>query len=123
LKLRCNGAPAIDARARKRAQTVATNYVVCITKHPTHRDPHTRIESLGTNTIRNASKASLKWEVADVISAIESRTHEFYCTDESGDLAKVIVALHLGRKYIKTEADSTRRDNLLAKRECKWSST
>jgi hypothetical protein len=30
---------------------VAVYYVVCITKHPSHSDPHTRIQKIGTSDV------------------------------------------------------------------------
>jgi hypothetical protein len=97
---------------------MATYYVVCINKHPTHTDPHTRIQAVGTNESRTATSYSKKWSVNEVIAAIRLG-HVFYSTDKRGDLVKVIIASHLGREYIKTEPDGIQPDNLLAKPECR----
>lgn len=96
---------------------MATYYVVCINKHPTHSDPHRRIQNVGTNESRTATTYSKKWTVAEVIAAIRAG-HVFYSTDKRGDLVKVIIAKHNGSEYIKTEPDGIQPDNLLAKPEC-----
>lgn len=95
-------------------------YIVCITKHPYHSDPHTMIQYLGTSDSSSATKAEKKWTVPQVVAAIESGTDAFYCRDKRGDQVKVIVAKHNGHKYVKTENDGIYPDNLLAKRECNW---
>ncbi len=51
------------------------------------------------------------------IGDIESRKYDFF-TRGGGKVAAVIVAVHLGRIYLKTEADGIRPDNLLALPEC-----
>ncbi len=96
---------------------MATYYVVCINKHPTHADPHVRIQRIGTNENRNAVSYSTRWTVDEVIAAIR-RGDSFYCGDKRGDLVKVIIAKHNGHEYVKTEADGIQPDNLLAKPEC-----
>lgn len=95
-----------------------TYFVVCINKHPTHSDPHHRIQYVGTNETRGASSYTKKWTVEQVIAAIR-QGHTFYSTDARGDIVRVIIASHNGHQYIKTEADGIQPDNLLAKPECK----
>lgn len=96
---------------------MATFYVVCINKHPTHADPHVRIQRIGTNEYRAAASYSKRWTVNEVIEAIR-RGDIFYSTDKRGDLVKVVIAKHNGHEYVKTEADGIQPDNLLAKPEC-----
>jgi hypothetical protein len=96
---------------------MATYYVVCINKHPTHSDPHRRIESVGTNELRSAATYSKKWSVDQVIAAIR-RGDTFYSTDARGDIVLVEIATHNGHEYIKTKADGIQPDNLLRKPEC-----
>jgi len=97
---------------------MATYFVVCINKHPTHQDPHTRIQSIGTSSTRGASTYSQKWTVPQVIAAIRAGD-TFYSTDKRGDLARVEIANHEGRDYVKTVGDGIIPDNLLQKPECK----
>lgn len=59
------------------------------------------------------------WRVpeADAIAGIESGKWAFY-TLVNGRRAEVIIASHLGRKYLKTTADGDQPDNLLSLPEC-----
>lgn len=91
---------------------------MCINKHPSHYDPHRRIEYIGTNESRGAGSYTKKWTVAQVVAAIRQGTI-FYSTDRRGDIVRVIIASHSGYEYIKTEPDGIQPDNLLAKPECK----
>jgi hypothetical protein len=97
---------------------MATYFVVCITKHPFHTDPHVRIQYLGTSLDRSSDKATSKLTVPQVVLAIRNG-HKFYCADDRGDLAEVIIARHNGHEYVKTVNDRTKLDNLLYKPECK----
>ncbi|HET9342923.1 MAG TPA: DUF3892 domain-containing protein [Candidatus Eremiobacteraceae bacterium] len=97
---------------------MTTYYVKCINKHPTHSDPHRRIQHIGTNESRPETKATKKWTVAEVVSAIEDDGDIFYCHDDEGDWVLVEVATHDGHAYVKTENDGIQPDNLLAQREC-----
>nr|WP_297297641.1 DUF3892 domain-containing protein [uncultured Methylovirgula sp.] len=87
--------------------------VTCINKGPTHHDPHTRIQAIGG--VHNGQH----WKLteAQAIAQIESRTYEFYVSVK-GHTVDVIVAIHLGRKYLKTRADDYSPDNLLSLPEC-----
>lgn len=98
---------------------IATYYVVCINKHPTHQDPHNRIQYIGTSLVKGASAHSKKWPLADVIKAIDNKTDTFWSTDKKGDLVECLTATHNGNKYVKTKNDGIQPDNLLAKDECK----
>jgi hypothetical protein len=48
---------------------------------------------------------------------IENGTHSYYVS-VGGRTVAVIVAVHNGRKYLKTEADGYSPDNFLALPEC-----
>ena len=52
------------------------------------------------------------------IREIEDGTYSYY-VNVRGNKVKVIVAVHSGNKYLKTEADTTTVDNLLSLQECK----
>lgn len=96
---------------------MATYYVVCITKHPTHTDPHNSIQYIGTNLSSTGTTNSKTWPLADVVKAIEAGD-TFYCHDKKGDQVKCEVATHNGHKYVKTKADGIKPDNLLSQKEC-----
>jgi len=55
----------------------------------------------------------------EAISLIENRQAEFYVERPSGHRVKIIVAVHEGHKYLKTEADGEKPDNLLSLPTCK----
>lgn len=95
---------------------MATYWVVCITKK-TRDDPHERITKIGTSTLENGVRSRL-WEADDVIKAIDNKTDEFWCNDKAGEKVKVITAERNGRKYLKTENDDEKQDNLLAQEDC-----
>ncbi|HLX32620.1 MAG TPA: DUF3892 domain-containing protein [Gaiellaceae bacterium] len=83
--------------------------VTCITKRPSHYDPHERIQALGGGGWYKAEET--------VIGEIERRTNSYFVR-VGGRSVSVIVATHLGRKYLKTEADGYSPDNLLNLRDC-----
>lgn len=84
--------------------------VTCITKRPSHYEAHTRIQALG---------GTGWYKVEDtVIGEIERRTNSYFVSI-GGRTVSVIVAAHLGRKYLKTEADGYSPDNLLNLPECR----
>lgn len=87
--------------------------VSCINK--THRQsPHERIQFIGgLNADNNRWKLPNQQAIAD----IESGKYRFYVL-EGGARSEVIVATHLGNKYLKTTTDTTTRDNLLSLPEC-----
>lgn len=86
--------------------------ISCINK--TYRqDPHDRIHSVGgENSFGRWKKSQIT-----VISEIERNVNAFY-TRVNGVRANVIVAVHNGNKYIKTENDGLHPNNLLALPEC-----
>ncbi len=67
----------------------------------------------GLNTDRT------RWRLTEVdaINGIETGKYRFY-THVDGKSAWVVVATYNGRKYLKTEADTTTKDNLLSLPEC-----
>lgn len=85
--------------------------VTCINKRGGHSNPHERIEYIGNQ--ENG------WKIAEdsAISRIESGADSFY-TEVGGKRADVVVAIHNGRKYLKTTADGYSPDNLLSLGEC-----
>lgn len=85
--------------------------VNCIVKRGGHYNPHERIESLGSNGRWMLSESSM-------IARIESRQESFYTT-VNGQRAGIIVAVHNGRKYLKTTADGYAPNNLLNLDDCR----
>lgn len=82
----------------------------CITKRPSHYDPHERIQALGGSGWYKSED--------DVIHEIESGTNSYFVSVNNRSVA-VVVATHSGRKYLKTQADGYSPDNLLALDECR----
>lgn len=87
--------------------------IMCITKRPSHYDPHMRIQGIGG--IVNAANW---WRDEDsAIRDVEADSTAYYVS-AGGRSVWVIVATHNGRKYLKTETDYYSPDNLLALPEC-----
>ena len=82
--------------------------VRCINKIP-RNDPYEGITHLGGE--------GWKWTRADVITSIENKTNTFY-TLVNGKRANVGVVNGPNGKYVRTHADNTYNDNLLALMEC-----
>jgi hypothetical protein len=94
---------------------MATRHQVsCINKRGSHYDPHERISHIGGT---NGDGTRWKLSEDDAIKAIEEKNYEFYVS-VNGRSVNVIVATHNGRKYLKTESDGYRPDNLLSLPEC-----
>jgi hypothetical protein len=85
--------------------------VTCISKRGSHYDPHERISRIGN------PREGWKLSEDEAIRAVENYTSSFY-TRVDGREADVVVAVHNGRKYLKTTADGYRPDNLLSLPEC-----
>lgn len=85
----------------------------CITKSD-RQNPHERISHVG-----GVNGDGSKWRQTEdaTIREIEDGSWSFY-THEDGKTAEVIVAKQEGRKYLKTENDGIRPDNLLCLPEC-----
>lgn len=86
--------------------------VDCIVK-PDRYSAHERIQRLGG---RNSD--GTRWQLSedDVIKWIRAG-HTFY-TNVSGARANVIIAQRNGRDYLKTDRDTTIKDNLLSLQTC-----
>ena len=90
--------------------------VSCIRKRD-RQNPHERIEGLG------GVHANKRWYMEEnaIIAELEkpstSRRWNFY-TSVNNRTAWVIVAQHLGRKYLKTDADGYQENNLLKLQDC-----
>lgn len=87
--------------------------VRCINKSD-RQSRHERIRSIGG---LNADSSAWKISQQDAISFIEAGKYSFYVS-EGGARSEVIIATHLGNKYLKTNSDTTTRDNLLSLPEC-----
>lgn len=85
--------------------------VNCIVKRGGHYNPHERIEYLGYNG---------RWMLSEsaMIARIEGRQESFY-TFVNGRRADIVIAVHNGRKYLKTTADGYAPNNLLNLGDCR----
>lgn len=85
----------------------------CVTKTD-RTNPHERISHVG-----GVNSDGSRWRQTEdkTIQEIDNGSWGFY-THEDGKTAEVIVAKHEGRKYLKTENDGLRPDNLLSLPEC-----
>jgi hypothetical protein len=87
--------------------------IECINKSP-RQDPHKRIENVGG---RNDDETRWKMTEERAINAIEGGKYSFWVS-AGGHAVNVIVAIHEGHKYLKTESDGLQPDNLLSLPEC-----
>ena len=97
---------------------MAENILVsCIRKRGNHLNPHERIEGLGG--VHNGKRWYQTEEqiIAELETPEPTRRWNFY-TSVDGKSAWVIVAVHNGRKYLKTTADGYEPNNLLSLPEC-----
>jgi hypothetical protein len=86
--------------------------ITCIKKND-RNSAYERIASVGGRHNNQNWKLSL----FEAITAIEQGKYNFY-TYVNGHLRNVVIATRNGVKYLKTEADSDRPDNLLSLPEC-----
>lgn len=91
--------------------------VSCIRKR-NHNNPHERIEGLG-GVNPNGSNWYLTENqiIEDILKPEASRQWNFY-TAVGGHSVWIILAVHAGRYYLKTESDNYAPDNLLSLDEC-----
>ncbi len=91
--------------------------VSCITKRGGHYNPHERIQGLGG--VHNGKRWWMSED--DIIAELEkpqsSRRWNFYVHVGTHSVW-VIVAVHNGRKYLKTQPDGYSPDNLLSLDDC-----
>ncbi|MHB1957873.1 MAG: DUF3892 domain-containing protein [Acidobacteriaceae bacterium] len=91
---------------------MATYRIMCREKHSLYE----RIISIGCAEV--GTGATQRFTEDEAINRIEKRIDNFYVERPEGHRVKVIVAVHEGRKYIKTEADGEKPDNLLSLPHC-----
>jgi Protein of unknown function (DUF3892) len=87
--------------------------VSCIDKRQ-HYNPHERILAIGG---RNPDGTRWKLSEAEAIRDIKLGKYSFYVS-VNGRTVNVIIAVHEGREYLKTEADGYAPDNLLSLPDC-----
>jgi hypothetical protein len=88
---------------------MASYSVTCINKRGDHYSPHERIQAIGG--------AGWKHHEDDAIRRIDTAS-DSYTVTRAGRIVRVVTAVHLGRRYLKTEPDGIAPDNLLALPEC-----
>ena len=87
--------------------------VKCINKRGGHYNPHERIQAIG------GLEGLYRWkDPEDVAIRNVDRDPRAYFVTRGGRTVWVIVAVHNGRRYLKTESDGYSPDNLLALPEC-----
>jgi hypothetical protein len=84
--------------------------ITCTTNHPTHE----RITHLGCVTNTNLYQL---FSEEEAIKRIEDGD-TFYVERPAGHVVEVVVAKREGRKYLKTEPDGEKPDNLLSLPDC-----
>lgn len=90
--------------------------VQCINK--TYRqDPHDMIHRFGGPGAKNGGWWHLSH--SEMITAIETNQYGAFWVTRGGHTAYLVVATHNGNKYVKTQNDGVRPDNLLELPECK----
>ena len=98
----------------KKLDTMSRHQVSCIVKRGNHYDEHERISAIGG---LNADHSRWRLSEDQAIAYIEDGTYQFYVTVNHRTV-DVMVAKHLGRKYLKTTADGYSPNNLLSLDEC-----
>jgi hypothetical protein len=86
--------------------------VTCKEKHSLYE----RIVSIGCAEVGTGSL--VRFTEDEAINRIEKGTDSFYVEMPAGHRVWVIVAQREGRKYLKTETDGEKPDNLLSLPEC-----
>lgn len=88
--------------------------IECINKTD-RTSPHERIRRVGGT---NADNQTWRLTLEAAIAGIETNQWSFFVQLRDGTTVDVVVATHLGHKYLKTKADGIEPDNLLALPEC-----
>lgn len=87
--------------------------VRCIHKRE-HQNPHERIQSIG-----GTSADGTRWRLSETQAIIDIETNKYnFHVNVGGKAVWVVVAAHLGRKYLKTAPDGIAPNNLLSLPEC-----
>tara|TARA_R110000868_G_scaffold102670_5_gene282787 strand:+ start:1779 stop:2042 length:264 start_codon:yes stop_codon:yes gene_type:complete len=86
---------------------------MCINKRGGHFNPHERIQAIGG--VQNG----FRWKDSEntAIRNVELDPKSYY-TSAGGKSVWVIIGMHNGRKYLKTQNDGYAPDNLLSLPEC-----
>lgn len=90
-----------------------TLQVMCITKWPTHRDPHERIQGIG-----GVDRGVRWWHLENVAIANIEANRVDYFVSVNGRRVDVVVKTLRGRKFLTTEPDGYVPNNLLSLPEC-----
>lgn len=93
--------------------------IICINKdHGNHENPNVAITHLGW--VNEITKESGKSTRLQIYNWLKNDKGEAYVIDQNGKKAKLITAeTSRGTVFVKTEADTSLRNNLLALPECK----
>lgn len=87
---------------------MARHQVTCINKRPSHYARHERIQHIGGAWGKHTQEAA----IANI------RGGDSYYVSGGGLTAEVTIASHEGHPYLKTDKDTTTKDNLLELSEC-----
>ena len=87
--------------------------VSCITKRGDHYDPHERIGMLGGMHHGKPWKQSEDAIIAELEKPDSTRRWNYYTNVGNCTAWVLVIAVHLGRKYLKTEPDRHPENNLL----------
>lgn len=74
-------------------------------------DPFERIDSIAGH---GADKKRWSLSQSAAVAAIEAGTDEFFVTTSDGHPVKLVVFVHHGQKYLRTEREKTHPDDLLS---------
>ena len=98
----------------KEGVIMATNVEVSCIKKKDGTDPHERIHGIG-----GLNPDGTRWYLGEpeAIAGIEAGKWRFFVS-VGGRSVWVVIATHLGKKYLKTEADGLQPNNLLSLPEC-----
>lgn len=87
--------------------------ILCINK-TNRQSRHERISHVG-----GVNPDGTRWKLTEeeAIGYIKSQTYRFW-TAGGGESTWVVIATYEGREYLKTQSDTTTKDNLLSLPEC-----